>query len=147
MNAKMIEFSVETAAYAVVQVLRVLTVDRDYKSISQVHPAGLFLFAHLAGNGRNFIYNSLGELNGNSVRADNSQNIGRGIVDMSDDIDNMAFGILALSAEIGDLNLDLMAADGTLREAVRDKNIIAELLIVRNNKAVGLGALEGTDDV
>ena len=91
MYAQDIIFSFHCKRYGIIQIFRVLTVDRNHLPVSQIFSSGTVRLAHFFSHAHSLIQHLLGKFCPDSVIHNNGKNIRSGIIDMPDNFNDSPF--------------------------------------------------------
>jgi len=136
-------------AHRVVQVLRVLAVDRDDRLWSQIAPAlrgNLFLgdpVRHRLGLGHHLVREPFRKL----MLADDRQNIDAGIVLVAENFDDLARRRRASFGIRHDAGDDLLPRHRAVEPFLRDEQVAVDPFVIRDDEAERFVMLERADDL
>ena len=135
----------------IVEVFRVLAVDRHHRDISEIHSSVLpDLLRHIVCGEflrrmGNFFHHVLRELLRKSVGTDDRQDIDSRVIDMSEDLLHMSLRILISGRICVQFHDYLVSGDSAVLFPLRDKDVHRDPWIVGDHKAKAFIFFKGTD--
>ena len=132
---------------AVIEVLRILTIDRDNRQVAAVAAASVLLRRRLLLHVIGCLLHVLGERLREVVLAHDRKNVDARVADLAEHLDDLALRIATAVRPLRDLDDDLAARLRAVECFLWHEDILAELRVVRRHEAERLAALERADDL
>ena len=132
---------------AVIEVLRILAIDRDDRQVAAVAAASVLLRRGLLLHVIGCLLHVLGERLREVVLAHDRKNVDARVADLAEHLDDLALRIAAAVRPLRDLDDDLAARLRAVECFLWHEDILAELRVVRRHETERLAALEGADDL
>ena len=131
---------------AVIEILRVLTVDRDDWQVAAVAAPSVLLRCRLLLYVIGCFLHVLRERLREVILAHDGEDVDARVADLAEYLDDLALCIAAAVRPLRDLDDDLAARLRAVERLLRHEDILAELRVVRRHEAERLAALERADD-
>jgi len=117
----------------VVEVARILSIDRDHRDVAQVHPPTQVGGTDLPGQTSRLGKRRIGEFMRDVELADRDLDFHPRIVDLAQDLDDPADRLRMSRRGIHDLAGDHLAMAGTARIPRRDQDVVLDALVLRHD--------------
>ena len=150
MNAEMVKsLLINRKTNCIIKVFGILTVYCDHLDIPKISSAKHIRFTYLIRTPVSLIYNSFRKFAWNIISFNYRHNVYSGIIDISYDLHNLTFRLLALNgiSIISYLNNNFISCDSLAMMLNRNKDIAGNPAIIRNNEAKVLLPLIGSNNL
>ena len=145
MNTQMVHIPFLGNGDGIIQILCILTINRNCLKISEIGSSSLLLLFHLIRNILDLLHHIIRILLRKTVCHDHGKNINTRIIDMSQNLQNTSLRLTLLIAKIRDLDNNLVTGHRPLALCFRNINILGKFLIIRRHKAKITAACIGSD--